>query len=60
MEGETDLSSSRLGIVTALSLSEFVETHTLGKVFDQISVDDLKSDYRLTILSYVLDQHLAK
>ena len=56
----TDLSSSKQGIAIALSLPEDDETHIRDKVFDQISIDDLKSDDGLTILLNFLDQHLAK
>ena len=41
-------------------MPEYDETHIRDKVFDQISIDDLKSDDGLTILLFRLYQHLAK
>ena len=45
--------SSKQGIAIALSLPGDDETHIRDKVFDQISIDDLKSDDGLTILSFL-------
>ena len=42
----TDLSKDKQGIAIALSLPEDDESQIREKVFDQISVDDLKSDNR--------------
>ena len=56
----TDISKSKQGIVIALSLSENDETQISDKMFDQISIDDLKSDDGLRILLNFLDQHLGK
>ena len=44
----------------ALSLPEDNEHQIKDKVFDQISIDDLKSDFGLSLLIEFLDKHLAK
>ena len=56
----TDISKSKQGIVIALSLSENDETQISDKIFDKISIYDLKSDDGLRILLNFLDQHLGK
>lgn len=56
----TGLSKDKQGIAIALSLPEDNETHIKDKVFDQISIDDLKRDFGLNILLAFLDKHLAK
>ena len=56
----TDLSKDKQGIAIALSLPEEDESQIREKVFDQIPVDDLKSDDGLTVLLNFLDKHLAK
>ena len=49
------------GIAVALSLPEDDEHQIKDKVFDQIPLDDLKSDFELSILIEFLDiKHLAK
>ena len=56
----TDLPKSKQGIVVALSLPEDDETHIRGRVFDQIPLQDLKTDDGLIILLNFLDKHCGK
>ena len=56
----TDLRQDKQGIAIALSLPEDDESKIREKVFDQIALDDLKSDDGLTVLLNFLDKHLAK
>ena len=56
----TDLSEDKQGIAIALSLPDDDESQIREKVFDQIAIDDLKSNDGLTVLINVLDEHLAK
>ena len=45
----TDLAKNRQGIAVALSLPEDDEHQIKDKVFDQIPLDDLKSDFGLSL-----------
>ena len=56
----TDLSKDKQGIAIALSLPDDDESQIREKVFDQIAIDDLKSNDGLTVLINFLDEHLAK
>ena len=56
----TDLDKKKQGVVIALSLPEDDESKIREKVFDQISLDDLKEDTGLTTLITFMDKHLAK
>ena len=56
----TDLAKNKQGIAVALSLPEDDEHQIKDKVFDQISIDDLKDNFGLDILIAFLDKHLAK
>ena len=56
----TDLPMNKQGIAVALSLPVDDELQIKDKVFDQIPLDDLKTDFRLNILIAFLDKHLAK
>ena len=56
----TDLIEYKQGIAIALSLPEDDETRIREKVFDQISIDDLKKFDGFDILIKFLDKHLAK
>ena len=56
----TDLRQDKQGIAIALSLPEEDESKIREKVFDQIPLDDLKSEDGFTVLLNFLDQHLAK
>ena len=56
----TDLRQDKQGIAIALSLPEEDESKICEKVFDQIPLDDLKSEDGFTVLLNFLDQHLAK
>ena len=56
----TDLPKSKQRIAVALSLPVDGEHQIKDKVFDQISFDDLKTDFGLNILIAFLDKHLAK
>ena len=56
----TDLAKNKQGIAVALSLPEDDEHQIKDKVFDQISIDDLKDNFGLYILIAFLDKHLAK
>ena len=56
----TDLRQDKQGIAIALSLPEEDESKIREKVFDQIPLDDLKSDDGFTVLLNFLDKHLAK
>ena len=60
MERITDLAKNKQGIVVALSLPENGEHQKKDKVFDQILLDDLKSDLGLSLLIEFLHKHLAK
>ena len=53
-----ELSKNKLGIEVALSLPED-ESQIKDKVFDQIPLDDLKSEDGLNILLTFLDKHFA-
>ena len=59
-KGITDLAKNKQGIAVALSLPEDDEHQIKDKVFDQIPLDDLKSDFGLSLLIEFLDKHLAK
>ena len=56
----TDLAKNKQGIAVALSLPEDDEHQIKDKVFDKISIDDLKGNFGLKILIAFLDKHLAK
>ena len=56
----TDLAKNKQGIAVALSLPEDNEHQIKDKVFDQISIDDLKDNFGQDILIAFLDKHLAK
>ena len=56
----TDLRQDKQGIAIALSLPDEDESKIREKVFDQIPLDDLKSDDGFTVLLNFLDKHLAK
>lgn len=56
----TELSKSKQGIAVALSLPEEDESRIKDKVFNQISIDDLKGEDGLDILLAFLDKHLGK
>ena len=56
----TELSKTKQGIAVALSLPEEDESQIKDKVYDQISLDDLKSEDGLNILITFMDKHLAK
>ena len=56
----TDLAKNKKGIAVALSLPEDDEHQIKDKVFDQISIDDLKGDFGLSLLIEFLDKDLAK
>ena len=56
----TELSKTKQGIAVALSLPEEDESQVKDQVFDQISLDDLKSEDGLNILITFMDKHLAK
>ena len=56
----TDLPKNKQGIAVALSLPVDDEHQIKDKVFDQIPLDDLKTDFGLNILIAFLDKHLAK
>ena len=55
-----DLPKSKQGIVVALYLPEDDETHIRERVFDQIPLQDLKTDDGLIILLNFLDKHCGK
>ena len=55
----TDLAKNKQGIAVVLSLLEDDEHQIKDKVFDQISIDDLKDNLGLDILIAFLDKHLA-
>ena len=56
----TDLPKNKQGIAVALSLPADDEHQIKDEVFDQIPLDDLKTDFGLNILIAFLDKHLAK
>ena len=56
----TDLPKNKQGIVVALSLPVDDEHQIKDKVFDQISLDDLKTDFGLNIFIAFFDKYLAK
>ena len=56
----TELKKEKQGIAVALSLPEDDVNRIKDKVFDQISLDDLKSADGLDILLTFLDKHLGK
>ena len=56
----TDLPKSKQGIVVALSLLVDDETHIRERVFDQILLQDLKTDDGLIILLNALDKPCEK
>ena len=56
----TDLRKEKQGIVIALSLSKNDKTQIREKVFDQISIEDLKKEDGLDTLIGFLDKHLKK
>ena len=56
----TELDKKKQGVVIALSLPEDDESKIREKVFDQISLDDLKKESGLDTLVTFLDSHLAK
>ena len=56
----TDLRKEKQRVVIALSLPKNDKTQIREKVFDQISIDDLKKEDDLDILIAFLDKHLKK
>ena len=56
----TELAKAKRGVAIALTLPEDDEHRIREKVFDQMTLDDLKKDTGLEILITFLDQHLAK
>ena len=56
----TDLDKRRQGVAIALTLPQDDEMQIREKVFDQLSLTDLKDEDGLTKLSEFLDKHLAK
>ena len=56
----TDLRKEKQGVVIALSLPKGDKDQIREKVFDQISLDDLKKEDGLDILITFLDKHLKK
>ena len=56
----TDLRKEKQGVVIALSLPKGDKDQIREKVFDQISLDDLKREDGLDILIAFLDKHLKK
>ena len=56
----TDLPKNKQGIAAALSLPVDDEHQIRDMVFDQIPLDDLKTDFGLNILIAFSDKHLAK
>ena len=56
----SDLQKSKQGIVVALSLPEDDNTYIRERVFDQIPLQDLKTDNGLIILLNFLDKHCGK
>lgn len=56
----TELDKKKQGVAIALSLPENDESRIREKVFDQVKLEDLKSETGLTILIEFLDKHLAK
>lgn len=56
----TDLAKSKQGIAIALSLPEDSEQGIREKVFDELSIDDLKTDTGLDTLLAFLDTKLKK
>ena len=56
----SDLPKSKQGIVVALSLPEDDNTYIPERVFDQIPLQDLKTDNGLIILLNFLDKHCGK
>ena len=56
----TDLRKEKQGVVIALSLPKGDKDQIREKVFDQISLDDLKKEDGLDILIAFLDKHLKK
>ena len=56
----TDLRKDKQGVAIALSLREDDKTQIREKVFEQISLDDLKKEDGLDTLKTFLDSHLKK
>ena len=56
----TDLRKEKQGVVIALSLPKNDKTQIREKVFDQLSIDDLKKEDGLDTLIAFLDKHLKK
>ena len=56
----TDLSEYKQGIAVALSLPDNDDSQIREKVFDQISIDDLKGFDGFEVLVQFLDKHLGK
>ena len=56
----TDLRKEKQGVVIALSLPKNDKSQIRQKVFDQISIDDLKKEDGLDTLIAFLDKHLKK
>ena len=56
----TDLRKDKQGVAIALSLPEDDKTQIREKVFEQISLDDLKKEDGFDILITFLDSHLKK
>lgn len=56
----TDLRKDKQGVAIALSLPEDDKTQIREKVFEQISLDDLKKEDGLDTLITFLDSHLKK
>ena len=56
----TDLRKDKQGSAIALSLPEDNKTHKMEKVFEQISLDDLKKEDGLDTLITFLESHRKK
>ena len=56
----TDLRKDKQGVAIALSLPEDDKTQIREKVFEQISLDDLKKENGLDTFITFLDSHLKK
>ena len=56
----TDLRKEKQGVAIALSLPKNDKTQIREKVFDQISIEDLKKEDGLDTLIAFLDKHLKK
>ena len=56
LHGKKNLIQDKQGIAIALSLPEEDESKIKEKVFDQIPLDDLKSDDGFTVVLHFLDK----